>query len=90
MTLHMKHTLLRLPCVLKSLIAGCHKGLIPGSASAQCAGTTPTDGQFAEGITVQFKHTTLAPQYILDKLLEHKQEHETLTYANGLFKFKRC
>lgn len=50
----------------------------------------PTVDGFDQGITVEFKHTSIASGYIINKILDHKQEHETLTCENGIFKFVRC
>ena len=50
----------------------------------------PNDNAFDQGIAVEFMHTCLPSEQIIDTLMRHKQEHETLTYANGLFKFQRC
>lgn len=50
----------------------------------------PTDEMFNQGIAVEFTHTTLPAEQIIDTLKRHKQDHEVLTYADGLFQFQRC
>ena len=50
----------------------------------------PSHVNHDKGITVQFKHTTLPSNLIYENLLEHTQEHETLTCESGIFTFQRC
>lgn len=50
----------------------------------------PTDPEFAEGIAVMFKHTTLDHADCYHQMQKHIQEHESLEYADGLLKFRRC
>lgn len=50
----------------------------------------PTDIEFSEGISVVFKHTCLDGDDCYEQIKKHIQEHETLEYANGYFKFSRC
>ena len=75
---------------LEELNSWVSQGLDPWECLRPVRWYDPTDQQFAEGTVVQFYHNTLPANVILDSLLEHKQEYETLTYANGIFKFKRC
>ena len=75
---------------IEELNSWISQGLDPWECLRPVRWYDPTHSEFAEGISVQFKHTTLPGNLIYEKLLEHKQEHETLTYDNGLFKFKRC
>ena len=50
----------------------------------------PAATNYDKGISVQFKHTSLPASVIYDTLLEHTQEHETLTCERGIFTFCRC
>ena len=50
----------------------------------------PNEKDFEQGIAVQFEHTTLPSEEIIDTLISHKHEYETLTYDCGLFTFYRC
>ena len=50
----------------------------------------PADNKYNQGIAVQFRHTTLAADDIIETLKNHKHEYETLTCDSGLFTFFRC
>ena len=83
---HILKTALR----LEELNAWVSQGLDPWECLRPVRWYDPTSPEFAEGISVLFRHTTLPAEVIEARLKEHKQEHETLAYMNGLFKFKRC
>ena len=75
---------------LEELNAWVSQGLDPWECLRPVRWYDPSHDDFSDGITVLFRHTTLPSHLIYKHLLEHKQEHETLTYDKGLFKFKRC
>ena len=50
----------------------------------------PSESEYSEGISVLFTHTSLSGYDCLDKIKKHIQDHETLEYADGFFKFRRC
>ena len=75
---------------LEELNAWVSQGLDPWEYLRPVNWYNPELPGFDQGITVEFKHTSIASGYIINKLLDHKQEHETLTCENGIFKFVRC
>ena len=83
---HILKTALR----IEELNSWVSQGLDPWECLRPIRWYDPSMKGFEEGITVEFKHTCLPSHFILDKLLEHKQDHETLSLINGIFKFKRC
>ena len=66
------------------------QGLNPWECLRPISWYNPTAAGFEQGIAVEFKHNTIPCSAIYEKLLEHKQEHETLTYDGSIFKFVRC
>ena len=50
----------------------------------------PSEAEFSEGISVIFKHTSLDNDDCYQQIKKHIQEHESLEYAAGYFKFRRC
>ena len=66
------------------------QGLNPWECLRPTNWYNPNQAGFEQGISVEFKHTNIPCGVIYEKLLEHKQEHETLTYEGGIFKFIRC
>ena len=66
------------------------QGLNPWECLRPINWYSPTTEGFEQGIAVEFKHNTIPCSTIYEKLLEHKQEHETLTYDGSIFKFVRC
>lgn len=83
---HILKTALR----LEELNSWVSQGLDPWECLRPVRWYDPAEADYAQGISVLFRHTTLPGHLIYDLMLEHKQEHETLTYDNGFFKFKRC
>jgi len=83
---HILKTALR----IEELNSWVSQGLDPWECLRPVRWYDPTQVEFSEGITVLFRHTTLPSHLIHDLLIQHKQEHETLAYENGLFKFCRC
>ena len=83
---HILKTALR----LEELCSWVSQGLDPWECLRPVRWYDPVEPDFEQGIAVMFRHTTLPGHLIYDVLQEHKQEHETLTYANGFFLFKRC
>ena len=75
---------------LEELNAWVSQGLDPWEYLRPINWYDPELPEFNQGITVEFKHTSIASGHIINKLLDHKQEHETLTCENGIFKFVRC
>ncbi len=82
--------ILKTACRLEELNAWVSQGLDPWECLRPVRWYDPENEQFSQGISVLFKHTTLPSDLIYNQLLEHKQEHETLTCHKGLFLFKRC
>ena len=66
------------------------QGLSPWECLRPVQWYNPGVKEFSQGISVEFVHTSLPAELILDSLLKHKQEHESLTYVGNLFRFKRC
>jgi hypothetical protein len=75
---------------IEELNSWVSQGLDPWECLRPINWYMPTLDGFEEGITVEFVHTSIPANSIFDKLLEHKQEHEALTYDGNLFKFVRC
>ena len=75
---------------IEELNSWVSQGLDPWECLRPINWYMPTLDGFEEGITVEFVHTSIPANSIFDKLLEHKQEHETLTYDGSIFKFVRC
>ena len=75
---------------IEELNSWVSQGLDPWECLRPINWYIPTLDGFDQGISVEFVHTSIPANYIFDKLLEHKQEHEALTYDGNLFKFVRC
>ena len=75
---------------LEELNAWVSQDLNPWECLRPIKWYSPNDKGFEEGISVLFMHTTLPASHIIDQLLQHKQEHETLTCESGIFRFERC
>jgi hypothetical protein len=75
---------------IEELNSWVSQGLDPWECFRPINWYIPTLDGFEEGISVEFVHTSIPANSIFDKLLEHKQEHEALTYDGNLFKFVRC
>ena len=75
---------------LEELNSWVSQGLNPWDCLHPLQWYNPAAEGFTEGISVDFVHTVLPANFVYDTLLEHKQEHETLTYNSGIFNFKRC
>ena len=75
---------------IEELNSWVSQGLDPWECLRPINWYMPTLDGFEEGITVEFVHTSIPANSIFDKLLEHKQEHATLTYDGSIFKFVRC
>ena len=50
----------------------------------------PTDPEMNQGIKVYFVHRLLTPEQVLEELMPHIAEHESLEHSFGLLCFKRC
>lgn len=75
---------------IEELNSWVSQGLDPWECLRPINWYIPTLDGFDQGITVEFKHTSIASGHIINKILDHKQEHETLTCVNGIFRFVRC
>ena len=75
---------------LEELNAWVSQGLNPWECLRPIKWYSPNDEGFNEGISVLFSHTTLPASKIIDKLQNHKQEHESLIYDSGIFRFTPC
>lgn len=75
---------------LEELNAWVSNSLDPWECLRPIKWYAPDCSNFDQGIAVQFTHTTLPAESILETLLKHKHEYETLAYDGNVFTFCRC